>query len=58
MSLSLNSNYMAHVKTTDGMEVKVPSQGQVTYNSVAGSAGLAAKSRRRANITVGLCMFL
>ena len=33
---------MAHVKTMDGMEVKVPSQGQVTYNSVAGSAGLAA----------------
>lgn len=26
----------------DGTEVKVPSQGQVTYNSVAGSAGLAA----------------
>lgn len=26
----------------DGQEVKVPSQGQVTYNSVAGSAGLAA----------------
>ena len=33
---------MAHVKTMDGQEVKVPSQGQVTYNSVAGSAGLAA----------------
>ena len=33
---------MAHVKTIDGSEVKVPSQGQVTYNSVAGSAGLAA----------------
>ena len=33
---------MAHVKTMDGSEVKVPSQGQVTYNSVAGSAGLAA----------------
>ena len=33
---------MAHVKTTDGYDVKVPSQGQVTYNSVAGSAGLAA----------------
>lgn len=33
---------MAHVKTTDGTEVKVPNQGQVTYNSVAGSAGLAA----------------
>ena len=33
---------MAHVKSTDGYDVKVPSQGQVTYNSVAGSAGLAA----------------
>lgn len=33
---------MSHVKTTDGYDVKVPSQGQVTYNSVAGSAGLAA----------------
>ena len=26
----------------DGYDVKVPSQGQVTYNTVAGSAGLAA----------------
>jgi len=33
---------MAHVKTTDGYDVKVPNQGQVTYNTVAGSAGLAA----------------
>jgi hypothetical protein len=33
---------MAHVKTSDGYDVKVPSQGQVTYNSVAGSAGLAS----------------
>lgn len=33
---------MAHVKTSDGYDVKVPNQGQVTYNSVAGSAGLAA----------------
>lgn len=33
---------MSHVKTTDGYDVRVPSQGQVTYNSVAGSAGLAA----------------
>ena len=31
-----------HIKTADGYDVKVPSQGQVTYNSVAGSAGLAA----------------
>lgn len=33
---------MAHVKSTDGYDVKVPNQGQVTYNTVAGSAGLAA----------------
>lgn len=33
---------MSHVKTIDGYDVKVPSQGQVTYNTVAGSAGLAA----------------
>lgn len=33
---------MSHVKTTDGYDVKVPHQGQVTYNTVAGSAGLAS----------------
>ena len=33
---------MAHVKTTDGYDVKVPGMGQVTYNTVAGSAGLAS----------------
>ena len=34
---------MSHmVKSSDGYEVKVPSQGQVTYNSVAASAGLAS----------------
>ena len=33
---------MAHVKTMDGYDVKVPNQGQVTYNTVAGSAGLAS----------------
>ena len=33
---------MSHVKTTDGYDVKVPSQGQVTYNSVAGSLGIAS----------------
>ena len=30
------------VKSSDGYEVKVPSQGQVTYNSVAGSLGIAS----------------
>ena len=34
--------YMAHIKTSEGYDVKVPNQGQVTYNTVAGSAGLAA----------------
>ena len=33
---------MTHVKTTEGYDVKVPNQGQVTYNSVAGSLGLAS----------------
>ena len=34
---------MSHtVKSTDGYDVKVPHQGQVTYNSVAGSLGLAS----------------
>jgi hypothetical protein len=33
---------MSHVKTTDGYDVKVPSQGQVSYNTVAGSLGLAS----------------
>lgn len=42
MSPSIILLYMAHVKSTDGYDVKVPNQGQVTYNTVAGSAGLAA----------------
>lgn len=33
---------MAHVKTSEGYDVHIPNQGQVTYNSVAGSAGLAS----------------
>ena len=33
---------MSHVRTSDGYDVKIPNQGQVTYNTVAGSAGLAA----------------
>ena len=30
------------VKSSDGYEVKVPSQGQVSYNTVAGSLGIAS----------------
>ena len=32
---------MSHVKTTDGYDVKVPSQGQVTLNSVLSALGTA-----------------
>lgn len=35
-------NYMAHIKTADGYDVKVPGMGQVNYNTVAGSIGLAS----------------
>ena len=42
MSLPLIHIFMAHVKSTEGYDVKVPNQGQVTYNTVAGSAGLAS----------------
>lgn len=31
---------MAHVKTMDGAEVKVPSQGQVNFNSVGAAGGI------------------
>ena len=41
------------VKSSDGYEVKVPSQGQVTYNSVAGSLGLAAFAGLNANNILG-----
>ena len=33
---------MAQVKSTEGYDVHIPNQGQVTYNTVAGSAGLAS----------------
>lgn len=33
---------MSHVKTTEGYDVRVPSKGQVDYNTVAGSLGLAS----------------
>ena len=29
---------MSHIKTSEGYDVKIPNQGQVTYNTVAGSA--------------------
>lgn len=33
---------MSHVKSTDGYDVKVPSQGEVTYGTVGASLGIAS----------------
>ena len=44
---------MAHVKTSEGYDVKIPNQGQVTYNTVAGSAGLASFLGLNANNILG-----
>ena len=47
---------MSHnVKSTDGYDVKVPSQGQVTYNSVAGSLGIASFLGLNAGNLLGGC---
>lgn len=43
------------VKSTDGYDVKVPSQGQVSYNSVAGSLGIASFLGLNANNILGGC---
>ena len=45
---------MSHmVKDAHGYDVKVPTQGQATYNSVAGSLGLAAFAGLNANNLLG-----
>jgi hypothetical protein len=36
------TNDMAHVKTTEGYDVKVPTQGQANFNSVGAGAGIAS----------------
>lgn len=46
---------MAHVKTSDGYDVKVPSQGQVTYNTVGASAGIASFLGLNAGNILGGC---
>lgn len=33
---------MSHVKTSEGYDVKIPSQGQVNFNTVGASAGIAS----------------
>ena len=43
-----------YVKSTDGYDVKVPSQGEVTYGTVAGSLGLASFLGLGANNSGGI----
>lgn len=42
-----------HVKSTDGYDVRVPSQGEVTYGTVAGSLGIASFLGLNANNILG-----
>jgi hypothetical protein len=42
-----------HVKSTDGYDVKVPNQGEVTYGTVAGSLGIASFLGLNANSILG-----
>ncbi|MBR5198214.1 MAG: hypothetical protein IKW20_00115 [Bacteroidales bacterium] len=47
---------MSHmVKSSDGYEVKVPSQGEVSYGTVAGSLGIASFLGLNANNLLGGC---
>lgn len=46
---------MSHVKTTDGYDVKVPSQGAVNYGTVAGSLGIASFLGLNASNLLGGC---
>lgn len=42
-----------HIKTAEGYDIKVPSQGQVDYATVAGSLGLASFAGLNANNLLG-----
>lgn len=42
-----------HVKSTDGYDVRVPSQGEVSYGTVAGSLGIASFLGLNANNLLG-----
>ncbi len=44
---------MTHIKSAEGYDVKVPSQGEVTYGTVAGSLGIASFLGLNANNFLG-----
>ena len=46
---------MTHIKSSEGYDVKVPSQGEVTYGTVAGSLGIASFLGLNANNLLGGC---
>ena len=46
---------MSHVRTSDGYDVKIPSQGQVNYNTVGASAGIASFLGLNAGNILGGC---
>lgn len=48
---------MSHVKTTDGYDVKVPTQGQANFNSVGAGAGIASFLGLNAQNLLGGCGF-
>ena len=48
---------MTHVKSTEGYDVRVPSQGEVTYGTVAGSLGIASFLGLNANNLFGGGLF-
>lgn len=48
---------MTHIKTAEGYDVKVPSQGQVDYATVAGSLGLASFAGLNAQNLLGGGLF-
>lgn len=46
---------MTHIKSAEGYDVKVPSQGEVTYGTVAGSLGIASFLGLNASNILGGC---
>lgn len=46
---------MTHIKSAEGYDVKVPSQGEVTYGTVAGSLGIASFLGLNAGNILGGC---
>lgn len=48
---------MTHIKSAEGYDVKVPSQGEVTYGTVAGSLGIASFLGLNANNLLGGGLF-